>query len=380
MRRLLPGLLVGVVMVGTAIGSWITPVYTATAQDEQVRVAPGQVRVNDSFINPLVELFGDVRVGKEVFVAGNTVVRADPETRICLGAETNIQDNVTFIAVRNFPAPESECGLLASSARGEVSIAHQATIKNSLIGRFTFVGFRARLENVVLEEGAFVLHGATLANVTIGKDRLVPVGAVIRSQDEADALPLKEEAQAEFQREVLEVNREFAEGYAELYQESGYDAVVGIGPAPQTSWNPDPIMPTIGQNVRVDELARIVGDVRLGENSSVGRRTSIRADEGAPISIGFDSTIEDRVTFHALKGTSISIGNGLHAEDNIVFHGPLQAGDNLIVYDNAVVFRSVIGTNVTIGAGALVIGVTLRDGVTVPDDAVITTQEQADAL
>jgi carbonic anhydrase/acetyltransferase-like protein (isoleucine patch superfamily) len=339
-----------------------------------------KIVVNSSYISPLVELFGDVLVGKKAFVASNTILRADPDTRICIGSETNLQDNILFLAQRNTPAPRTECGARSSSTGERVSIAHQANIKNSRIGNFTFVGFRARLNNVVLEDGAFVLHGATLSNVRIGKDRLVPIGAVITTQTQADALPLKTEANAEFQKDVLEVNEEFAEDYSELYKEKGFDGVTGVGPAPKTSWNPKQVSPTLGKNVQLAEFVRIVGDVQLGSNSVVGERTAIRADEGSPIIIGENAEIEDRVTFHALKGTSIRIGKNLDTDDNIVFHGPLEVGDNLTIEDDAVLFRSKVGNNVTMGTGALVVGVTLRDGVQVPDAAVITTQEQADAL
>ncbi len=219
-----------------------------------------------------------------------------------------------------------------------------------------------------------------MQDVSIGKDRLVPIGAVITTQAQADALPLKTQDNSKFQNEVLEVNREFAENYSELHQENGFDAVVGVTPAPKTSWNPKPIQPTIGKNVVIEEFARIVGDVRIGNNSIVGRRTSIRADEGSPIIIGENAEIEDRVTFHALKGTSIRIGNNLYTNDNIVLHGPLEVGDNLTIEDNAVLFRSKVGNRVTIGKEALVVGVNLRDGVQVPNNAIITTQEQADAL
>ena len=341
---------------------------------------PIRVVVNSSFISPLDEVFGDVAVGKGVFVAGNTVLRAEPDTKVCLGNETNLQDNILFLARRRIPSPESECATKSSSTGERVSIAHQALIENSKIGNFTFVGFRSRLNNVVLEDGAFVLHGATLSNVRIGHDRLVPIGAVITTQAQADALPLKTEDNSEFQNEVLEVNREFAENYSRLYEEDGYDAITGVSAAPKTSWNPEPVSPALGENVQIDEFARIVGDVRVGSNSVIGQRTSIRADEGSPIVIGENAEIEDRVTFHALKGTSIRIGKNLDTDDNIIFHGPLEVGDNLTIEDDAILFRSQVGNNVTMGTGAIVVGVTLRDGVQVPDNAVITTQNQADAL
>ncbi len=371
------------VLIAASVLITLIGAVTAKAEQESTIVSlfrPVQVVVNSSYISPLVELFGDVSVGKKVFVASNTILAADPDTRLCIGNETNLQDNILFLSARNTPAPRTKCGSRSSSTGERVSIAHQASIKNSSIGNFTFVGFRARLNNVVLEDGAFVLHGATLSNVRIGKNRLVPIAAVITTQAEADALALKTDANSEFQKEVLEVNEEFAEHYSELYKEKGFEGVTSISAAPKTSWNPKPVNPTLGKNVQLDEFVRIVGDVRLGSNSVVGQRTAIRADEGSPIIIGDNAEIEDRVTFHALKGTSIRIGKNLDTDDNIVFHGPLEVGDNLTIEDDAVLFRSKVGNNVTIGTGALVVGVTLRDGVQVPEGAVITTQEQADGL
>lgn len=338
------------------------------------------VVVNKSFISPLVELFGDVSVGQKVFVAGNTILRADPETKICIGDETNLQDNILFLALRPNPGPASACGPRSSSTQRQVSIAHQAVIVNSAIGNFTFVGFRSRIENSVLEDGAFVLHGATVSNVRIGKDRLVPTGAVIKTQREADALPMKAEAYAKFQKDVLHVNHEFAEKYVELYGNSGFDAVTGVSVAPQTSFNKGKVMPTLGKNVKISEFARVVGDVRIGDNSVIGGRTSIRADEGTPIIIGENADIEDRVTFHALEHTTLTIGRNLKAGHNVVFHGPLVVGDDLAIADDAILFRSKVGSNVLIGDSAIVIDVTLRDGVKVPNGAIIDSQAKADAL
>lgn len=334
----------------------------------------------DSFISPFVEQFGEVAIGRQVFVASNTILLADPDTRICIGNQTNLQDNILLIAQANRPAPIDACAPVSSSTGDRVSVAHQAIVKNSRLGNFTFVGFHARLENVVLQDGAFVLHGARVQNVTIGRNRLVPIAAVITTQAQADALPLKTEAIAQFQQDVLDVNTEFAQDYSNLFVAQGFLSVSGISAAPITSWNPQSVEPTLGANVVLDEFVRIVGAVRLGKDSIVGERTSIRADEGSPIEIGDRAQIGDRVTFHALKGTSIEIGDRLTADDNVVFHGPLAAGDDLTITDDAILFRSTVGSSVSIGARAIVVGVTLRDRAQVPADAVITTQEQADAL
>ena len=264
------------------------------------------------------------------------------------------------------------------------SLAHQAEVINSRIGNFVFVGFHARIFNAVVGDGAFIGHGAVIRHVRIPRDRIVGVGQRVTTQTVADALPRKAEAQADFQREVLEVNEEFAEGYAELYHDEGYAAVTGISRSPRTSFNRG-LRPTIGAGLTREPFARIVGDVRLGPNAAVGRRTSIRADEGAPIAIGANAEIEDRVTFHALSGTSIVIGDRLNTDDNVVFHGPLTVGDDLTIDDDAILFRAIVGNGVTIGDSAIIAGpadapIQLPDGTVVPPNAVITSQAQADAL
>ncbi len=340
------------------------------------------VVVGGSYLSPLIEIFGDVSVGRGVFVASNTLLRADPGTRICIGSATNLQDNILLLAVRNVPVPvrtDGACGVRSSSLADSVSVAHQATVSNSHLGKFTFIGFRALLENAVIEDGAFVLHGAVVRNVRIPAGRLVPVGAVITTQEQADALPKKSDKEAPFQMGVLGVNAELASGYSDLYTSGGYDLVTRVSPGPRTSWSRG-VWPTIAPGVVLREFSRVVGDVRLGANTVVGRRTSIRADEGAPIIIGAGAVIRDRVTFHALKGTSIRIGDGLRTEANIVFHGPLVVGDRLTVADDVILYDSTVGNDVQIGAGAIVVGVKLRDGVSVPDGMIVQTQGEADAL
>ena len=331
--------------------------------------------VNGSFVSPLTERFGDVRVGKGVFVASNTTLRADPGHRVSLGDSTNVQDNVSVLAL--------EPGARTATTGTQTSLAHQSEVVNSTIGKFTFVGFRSRIVDSTLADGVFVSHGAVVDGVKVPKDRFVGVGKVITTQAQANALPKKTDGDADFQRDVLEVNHEFAEEYADLYEDRGYTSVTGISRSPKTSFNPGK-RPTIGAKFSAQPSARIVGDVRIGDNSKVGRRTSIRADEGSPISIGANAAIEDRVTFHALKGTSISIGAGLDTDDNVVFHGPLTVGDRLTIDDDAILFRATVGNDVTIEEGAIVVGpatgLKIKDGLKIPAGAVITSQAQVDAL
>ena len=84
-------------------------------------------------------------------------------------------------------------------------------------------------------------------------------------------------------------------------------------------------------------------------------------------------------------GASIRIGTNPRRDDNVVFHGPLVVGDNLTIADDAVLFRANVGNRVTIGDSAVIAGpaddpIEIRDGATVPPNAIITTQAQTDAL
>ena len=86
--------------------------------------------IGTSYVSPLVELYGDVFIGEQWFVAGNTVLRAAPDQRLEIGDETNSQDNVIARALKG----DSVIG-------DETSLAHHALIRDSEIGDFAFVGF-----------------------------------------------------------------------------------------------------------------------------------------------------------------------------------------------------------------------------------------------
>ena len=317
-------------------------------------------------------------VGQKSFVADNTVLKADRGRSIEIGNKTNAQDNVAVKALKR-----------ETTVNDETSLTHQAIVEDSEIGHFVFVGFNARVENSTLKDGAFVLHGARVENVTVPENALVGVGQVVDKQSEADALPTAEEGTEEFRREMLEVNEEFAEGYIELYREEGVDALTGIGPNPETSFNPKEVEPEVPKDLAVGRFVRIVGHVRIDEDSEVGRRSAIRADEGVPIVIGESAHIGERVTFHALKGTQLKVGERLTAGNDAVLHGPLEVGDNLRVGERGVVFRCKVGDNVRVGDGAIIAGpawkggepkLQIPDGTKIPEGAVITDQEELDGV
>ncbi|MBA2714713.1 MAG: carbonate dehydratase [Rubrobacteraceae bacterium] len=332
-----------------------------------------------SFVGPLTEIFGNVYIGQKDFIASNSVIRAAPGNKVELGDESNVQDNVTMRAYQD------------SVVVGDrTSLTHHVVVEDSDVGDFVFVGYNAEIDDSEVGDGAFIYHGARIDGVKIPEKSFVGPGEVVSDQRTADALPKTGEvdlAKYYDRKEQIDTNREFAKAYIDLYEKEGYDAVVEVGPNPKTSWNSRRVEPEIGENVELQAFSRVTGDVKIGDSSSVGRRTALRADEGDPISVGPGAAIDDRVSLHATRGSAVEIGKFLVASDDGVLHGPLKMGERDFVGENAVVFRARVGDDVQIGEGAIVAGpagegslLEIPDGTLVPADAVVTSEKDLKAL
>jgi carbonic anhydrase/acetyltransferase-like protein (isoleucine patch superfamily) len=332
-----------------------------------------------SYVSPLTEIFGDVFIGRDNFVAASSVMRASPGHRVELGDSSTVQDNIVVRALDESVAIGDESNL-----------GHHAIVRDSQIGDSAYIGYNTEIEGSRVGNGALVYHGARVEGVEIPDDAYVAAGEVITEQADADELPTIEEVGVDeyYQEALLDVHDELTQGYIELFEKDGYESLLEVGPNPETSFNPEQVKPQVGENVELQEFVRIVGDVRLGENSSVGRRTAIRADEGTPIVVGPGASIDDRVTFHATKGTDVRAGEFLVVDDDAVLHGPLEAGKRVFIGEHAVVFRARLGDDVRIGEGAIIVGpegpadkiMEIPDDTLVPAGAVITTEKDVQAL
>lgn len=110
--------------------------------------------------------------------------------------------------------------------------------------------------------------------------------------------------------------------------------------------------PSISKNVFIAETACIIGDVTIGEKSSVWFNSVIRGDRGK-ISIGKGSNIQDNVVIHA-DDSNVEIGDSVTIGHGSVMHGCLVK-DNALVGMNATVLHGAeIGEFSIVGAGALV--------------------------
>ena len=103
--------------------------------------------------------------------------------------------------------------------------------------------------------------------------------------------------------------------------------------------------PSIHPTAFISEAAYIVGDVEIGEGSSIWPGTVIRGDTGK-ITIG--------------KFTNIQDNSVLHGDDDVII------GDNVTIGHRVLCHGRNIGNRVLIGNGAI-----LNDGVLVGEESVI---------
>ena len=113
------------------------------------------------------------------------------------------------------------------------------------------------------------------------------------------------------------------------------------------------IMPEIDESVFVAESADIIGDVKIGKNSSVWYNTVLRGDEH-DIRIGENTNIQDGTVVHVGLDVDTVIGDNVTVGHNALVHG-CKIGNNSLVGMGAIVLNGAeIGEFCMIGAGALV--------------------------
>ena len=105
--------------------------------------------------------------------------------------------------------------------------------------------------------------------------------------------------------------------------------------------------PRVHPTAFVSEFAYVVGDVEIGEGSSVWPGAVIRADTGG-----------------------ITIGRHTCVQDNSVVHGDADVviGDNVVIGHRVLCHAKMVGDRVLIGNGAKV-----NDGVEIGDDSLLAS-------
>ncbi|HBD11470.1 MAG TPA: gamma carbonic anhydrase family protein [Porticoccaceae bacterium] len=114
------------------------------------------------------------------------------------------------------------------------------------------------------------------------------------------------------------------------------------------------ISPRLGARVYVDADASVIGDVNIGDDSSVWPGAIIRGDMHS-INIGARTSIQDRSVLHIT-----------HASDYNPGGWPLSVGDEVTVGHSVTLHGCNIGSQVLVGIGS-----TIMDGAIIEDRVII---------
>jgi carbonic anhydrase/acetyltransferase-like protein (isoleucine patch superfamily) len=118
--------------------------------------------------------------------------------------------------------------------------------------------------------------------------------------------------------------------------------------------------PDIADSAFVDETALVIGDVTIGEDSSIWPMTVVRGDV-QKITIGKRTNIQDACVLHVTHdciytpgGFPLTIGDGVTAGHRATLHA-CTIGDYCLIGMSATIMDgAVLGDRLIIGAGSLV--------------------------
>ncbi len=112
--------------------------------------------------------------------------------------------------------------------------------------------------------------------------------------------------------------------------------------------------PQLGSGVFVAPNATLIGDVTIGDESSIWYQTVLRGDV-FPIQIGARTNIQDLCVGHVTSGQwALEVGEEVTVGHRVILHG-CTIGDRCLIGMGSVVMDGVtIGSDSMIGAGSLV--------------------------
>jgi carbonic anhydrase/acetyltransferase-like protein (isoleucine patch superfamily) len=112
-------------------------------------------------------------------------------------------------------------------------------------------------------------------------------------------------------------------------------------------------LPKIHESVYISENVSIIGDVEIGENSSVWFGAVIRGDV-CNVKIGNNSNIQENAVIHVNYNMPSIIGDFVTVGHSAIIHGA-TIGDFVIVGMGAIILDGAkVGRDVIIAAGSLV--------------------------
>ena len=159
---------------------------------------------SSAYIHPSAVVIGDVEICSNVFVGPHVSIRGDEGGPIVIGSGSNVQDHVVMHALKG--------GVITTGE--EVCVAHAAVVHGPCtIGDHSFIGFGATIFKANVGSGCFVSTKALVTGVDLPDGKFVADAQVVDSLAKVATLGDVPEPQRELAAEVVEVNKEFAQGY-----------------------------------------------------------------------------------------------------------------------------------------------------------------------
>lgn len=162
-------------------------------------LSQGPVVKHGAFVDPTARLIGGMIISEGCYVGPYAVIRLDEKNQsepLVIGKNSNIQD----------------CAIVHSTTSeiGEnVIVAHQAIVHGAKLCNNVALYIQAVADGngTVIGEGAFLHQGSYVGkNIQIHPNTLVPAGAKILTQTQADKLGPVPDALKDIQCHVLELN------------------------------------------------------------------------------------------------------------------------------------------------------------------------------
>jgi len=152
-----------------------------------------------TYVHPLAAVIGNVILGKQIMVSPMASVRGDEGQPLYIGDHSNVQDGVVIHALETElngkPVEKNLCEVsgrkYAVYVGNRVSLAHQVQIHGpAVVMDDTFVGMKSLVFKSFVGKQCVIEPGVILMGVTVPDDRYVPAGSVIKTQEQADQLPV----------------------------------------------------------------------------------------------------------------------------------------------------------------------------------------------
>ena len=177
-----------------------------------------------TYVHPLASVIGNVILGKNIMVSPTASIRGDEGQPLFIGDDSNVQDGVVIHALETeLGGKPVEKNLYEVSGAKyavyvgiRVSLAHQVQIHGpAVVMDNTFVGMKSLVFRSFVGKQCVIEPGVILMGVTVPDGRYVPAGAVIKTQEQADQLPVitDDYPLKTLNKGVVHVNTSLAKGY-----------------------------------------------------------------------------------------------------------------------------------------------------------------------